>query len=142
MVKTCKSSAEMQSLVLRVIYALCLLGATWNHWTAIYLHGIFWDYGGLPKASTTFWTLLALLDPTAVILLFWRPNAGVAATAAIIVTDVIHNAWITARYFPPLLHWSAGRWQIIAQIIFMVFVVVTASSAWMRKGRGTKRARP
>lgn len=121
---------------MRVIYALCLLGATWNHWTAICLHGIFWDYGGLPKASTTFWTMLALIDPVAVILLFWKPNIGVAATAFIIVVDVIHNVWITARYFPPLLQWSAGRWQIIAQIAFLIFVATTAAFAWMRKGQG------
>jgi hypothetical protein len=96
---------------------------------------LLWDYGGLPRGNTTFWTMLALLDPTAVILLFWRPNLGVTATVTIIVTDVIHNVWIAACYFPPLFHWSAGRWQIIAQIAFMIFVAITASSAWMRKSR-------
>jgi hypothetical protein len=38
--------------------------------------------------------MLAVFDPAAAILLFKRPNAGVAATAAIIVVDVIHNVWI------------------------------------------------
>jgi hypothetical protein len=117
---------------LRTIYALCLTGATYNHWATILQHGFFWDHGGFPKASTTFWTTLAVLDPIAVILLFTRPNAGVAATAAIIAADVIHNVWIEALYFPPLLHALANAPQVIEQIAFMIFVLITAPLAWSR----------
>ncbi len=68
---------KRRSLVLRMVYALCLLGASYNHWAAIYQHGIHWDYGGFPTASALFWTTLAFLDPAAVVLLFARPNIGV-----------------------------------------------------------------
>ncbi len=133
MARVSNSAARQRSLVLRTIYALCLLGATYNHWVVIWQHGFGWNYGGLPKASTTFWTMLAFLDPVAVILLFTRANTGVAATAAIIVTDVIHNLWIQARYFPPLLQAVASSPQVMEQIAFMLFVVATS---WLaREGR-------
>ena len=74
--------------------------------------------------------MLAFIDPAAVILLFVRPNAGVAATSAIIVTNVIHNVWIQARYFPPLLQALAASPQVVEQIAFMVFVVATGPLAW------------
>lgn len=127
-------AAKRRSLVLRTVYALCLLGATYNHASTLFQHGLFWDYGGVPRASATFWTMLVVLDPAAVILLFTRPNAGVAATAAIIIVDVIHNLWIQARFFPPLLHGLAAP-QMVEQIAFMVFVVITAPFAWMAKQR-------
>lgn len=127
--------SNRRSLVLRTVYALCLLGATYNHAATIFQHGLFWDYGGVPRASAAFWTMLAVLDPAAVVLLFVRPNAGVAATAAIIIVDVIHNLWIGARYFPSLLDGLAHP-QVIAQIVFMLFVVVTAPFAWITSKRG------
>ncbi|WP_375285589.1 hypothetical protein [Sphingomonas sp.] len=67
---------QRRSLLLRTIYALCLLGATYNHWVVIYQHGFEWDYGGVSRASATFWTALAFLDPAAVVLLFVKPRAG------------------------------------------------------------------
>ena len=131
--RTHRSVAQRRSLVLRTIYALCLLGATYNHWAAIVQHGFLWNPGGFPRASIFFWAMLAVFDPTAAILLFKRPNAGVAATAAIIVVDVIHNVWIQARYFPPLLQALTDAPQVIEQIVFMVFVVTTAPFAWTSK---------
>jgi len=120
------------SLIVRAIYALCLAGATFNHATGIAQHGLFWDHGGLPKASAVFWTTLVVLDPAAVILLFVRPNAGIAATAIIIVVDVAHNLWIEAHYFPPLIQALRGAPQLMEQIAFMIFVLVTAPFAWRR----------
>ena len=124
------SLRRKRSLILRAVYALCLLGATYNHWWAIYHHGLGCDYGGFPKVSTTFWTALAFIDPAAVILLFVRPNLGIAATAGIIVADVIHNVWIQAHYFPPLLQALAASPEVVEQIAFMVFVVATCPFAW------------
>ena len=124
------SKRGRRSLVLRGIYALCLLGATYNHWSTIYHHGFDWDYDGFPRANATFWTTLAFIDPAAVVLLFVRPNLGVAATTAIIVVDVIHNVWIQAHYFPPLLQALTASPQVIEQIAFMVFVMATCPFAW------------
>ncbi len=128
--RAAEQSAQRRSLILRVIYALCLLGATANHWAILLQHGLYWDYGGFPVATAIFWTSLSFLDPAAVVLLFARPNAGVAATIAIIVTDVIHNLWIEARYFPPLLRTLVQAPGVMAQIAFMLFVLATASRAW------------
>ena len=125
-----KQRTQRRSLILRTIYALCLLGATYNHWSLIYRHGLHLDYGGLPRASTMFWTALAFIDPAAVFLLFVRPNTGVALTMAIIVTDLIHNIWIELRYFPPLPQALASSPQVIEQIAFMVFVAATSPFAW------------
>ncbi len=122
--------AEHRRLGLRTIYALCLLGATYNHAAMLARHGILWDYGGMPKASAIFWTALTVIDPAAAVLLFTRPNAGVIVTAVIIIADVIHNLWITARYFPPMLHGVAQSPAMIGQIIFMIFVLATAKFAW------------
>ncbi len=127
------NATDRRSLILRTIYALCLLGATYNHANVVLQHGLTWDYGGFPRGSTIFWTMLVVVDPAAVILLFLRPNAGVAATAAIIIVDVIHNVWIEARYFPPLLHALAASPRMVEQIVFMVFVIITAPFAWRAK---------
>jgi hypothetical protein len=122
--------AKHRRLVLRSIFALCLLGATFNHWSEIRQHGFLWDYGGCPRSSTLFWTALAFLDPMAAVLLFVRPNTGIVATVSIIVADVIHNVWIQARYFPPLLHGLGQAPQVVAQIAFMLFVLATAPFGW------------
>jgi hypothetical protein len=117
-------------LLLRTIYALCLLGATYNHWVVIYQHGFEWDYGGVARASATFWTALAFIDPAAVLLLFVKPKVGVAATMGIIVVDVIHNLAVVAHYHPPLLETVAASPQVLAQIAFLLFVLATAQVAW------------
>lgn len=115
--------------ILRTINALCLAGATYNHWAIIVRHGLLWDYDGLPVVSAIFWTSLAFFDPAAVCLLFFRPCVGVGATIAIIVIDVIHNLWIMARYYPPLLRTLSETPAVLAQIVFMVFVLGTARVA-------------
>lgn len=77
--------------------------------------------------SAAFWTSLTVLDPLAAVLLFAWPNAGVAATGTIIVADVVHNLWITARYAPPHRAFAAAMYDpfVVGQIAFMLFVVVT-----------------
>jgi hypothetical protein len=124
-------------LTLRLIYAACLLGATINHVRTVAAHGLLWNYGGVSVASATFWTSLTLLDPLAAILLIARPNAGVLATAVIILSDVIHNLWITARYAQPhhLLVAVTSDFFVISQIVFLLFVAATAPIAWTPRER-------
>ena len=120
-----------RDLALRIVYAACLIVATGNHMLVQIRHGLFWDYGGVPVASATFWTLLTLIDPIAAILLFVRPNIGVGLTAVIIIADVAHNLWIRERYGPPGADFAAmfGNPFILCQIAFLVFVVATMRSA-------------
>jgi hypothetical protein len=121
---------KRRSLVLRSVYALCLLGATWNHTAILFRHGLFWDYAGVPLASAVFWTMLTVLDPAAVVLLFVRTNAGVTATIVIIVVDVVHNLWVQTLYARPLLDAVVTSPPLIEQILFMIFVLCTAPFAW------------
>ncbi len=128
-------------LVIRVVYALCLFGATYNHVATIAAHGLFWDYGGMPWPSVAFWTALAFADPMAALLLFLRPRQGLIATAAIIAVDVAHNCWIVVwegerHGFPQRL---GNYWVLIVQIAFLLFVAATIHLAW--NPLAAKRAR-
>ena len=73
-----------------------------------------------------------MLDPLAVILLFFRPRAGIALTGAIISSDVVHNLWFMAAH--PLgesLRKDVGAsGSILSQIAFLLFVIATAPIAW------------
>jgi len=122
-------------LIVRLIYAASLLGATINHVRIVAKHGLLWDYGGVPVASAAFWTSLTVLDPLAAILLIARPNAGVLATAVIILSDVIHNLWMTARTAQPdqFLVAVTSDPFVASQIAFLLFVAATAPIAWTRR---------
>ncbi len=121
--------------IIRAIYAICLLGATFNHASQLIEHGLFWDYGGVPKFTAIFWTSLTFADPAAALLLFLRPRGGVMLTTAIIVCDVAHNTWIGFRTasFRQALSQSAHNLPYVEQIAFMIFVLATARFANQRK---------
>lgn len=123
-----------RGVILRLIYAVCLLGATVNHIRIVAKHGLLWDYGGVPIASAAFWTSLTVLDPLTAVLLIVRPNAGVLATGIIILSDVVHNIWMTSRYAGQhsLIVAVTGDVFVVSQIVFLLFVAVTAPIAWMR----------
>ena len=123
-----------RSRFIRAIYAVCLLGATFNHARVLVQHGLFWDYGGVPIGSAVFWTSLTLMDPLAASALFVRANIGVAAAGLIIVADVVHNLWITAHYALPhrFLVTVTTDPFVISQIAFLLFVAITAPVAWSR----------
>jgi hypothetical protein len=109
----------------RGICTLALLGATFNHARIVLAHGLGWDYGGLPAFVTRFWTALTFLDPLAVLLLWLAPRAGLAATTAIIVVDVLVNGWVGLTY-------GFDRPGFAAQFMFMVFVLCTLVPTWRR----------
>ncbi len=117
-------------LAIRTIYAACLIGASINHVRAIIAAG--WLPDNLPLASAVYWSSLTVLDPLAAVLLFVRPRWGIAATIAIILSDVVHNLWFVAVH-PS----SASFFQdvttsmvMMSQLAFLLFVAVTAPLAW------------
>lgn len=114
---------------IRLIYALCLAGATFNHTRIVLQYGLNWDYGGLPAFVCTFWTALTFLDPIAILFLLAKPRLGVALTAAIIVADVAVNGWVAANY-------GIDAIAFAAQVAFLVFVVATVRIAWGRRRSG------
>jgi len=108
-------SVSRRSLWLRMIYALCLLGATYNHLLIVAEYDWGWDYGGLPQFVTIFWTALTLIDPLAIVLLFAWPRGGVVLTLAIIIVEVAINSWVAWLYGIDLA-------PFLAQVCFLIFV--------------------
>ena len=113
--------------IIRVIYALCLSGASYNHAMINIEHGLFWDYFGASLLSCIYWTSLTFLDPLAVFFLFLKPKFGVFLTVAIIVTDVLHNSWFFLKNGYPV------GYAYFAQSAFLIFVLSTARVAWSQK---------
>jgi hypothetical protein len=81
------------SLVVRSIWAACLMVGGINHARTLLRYGLFWDYGygEAAWASTVYWSSLTLADPLVAALLFIRPRIGIPSTIVLIVTNVIHN---------------------------------------------------
>ena len=69
------------SFSIRLVYALCLAGATYNHARIVAEHGLTWDYGGLPFLVSSFWTALTFIDALAVILLLASPLRGMVSVS-------------------------------------------------------------
>lgn len=115
--------ARNQSFLIRLVYALCLAGVAYNHAKIVAENGIKWDYGGLPLFICLFWTALTFIDPLAAILLMARPMLGLALTVAIIVSDVVINSWVGLKYGIDIA-------SFLAQLLFLVFVMLTVRIAW------------
>jgi hypothetical protein len=114
------------SIVIRTLFAVCLLAATFNHARAILQHGVLWDYGygsRIALTSRLYWAVLTILDPLAAVLLFVKPRTGIWLTVAIIVSDVIHNTYYVA---------ANDQWLApfhLAQVGFLVIVLGLAPVA-------------
>jgi hypothetical protein len=125
--------------LIRIVYALCLAGATLNHVRAVLSRG--WLPEQLPTASAIYWSSLTVIDPLAAVLLFLRPRLGIALTLLIIVSNVAHNLWFIAAHplRPSLLEDVASSPFMMSQIASLLFVAVTAPMAW-RDSRNQPRA--
>jgi hypothetical protein len=119
-----------RSFYLRVIYALCLCGATWTHLQVALAHGLAWDYGGVAPFTRIYWTSLLFIDPLAALLLVVMPRAGLIACVAVIVSDVAHNSWFA-------LHHPVRLDLYLSQIAFLMFVAFTVRTAW--RGAAVRR---
>lgn len=122
------------SLIVRSIWAACLLIGGANHARALLQHGLFWDYGygGNAWPSAVYWSSLTIVDPVVAALLFFRPKIGIAGTILLITTNVIHNLAVTAHYAPQGEFLTRALYSpiLLSQIGFMLFVAATARIAW------------
>ena len=135
---------ERGSVIVRSIWAACLLIGGLNHARILLQHGLFWDYGGVGWASAAYLSSLTIVDPLAAALLFVRPKVGIASTVVLIVTNVIHNLAITAQRAPEGEFLARAANPItISQIGFMLFVGATARIAWkgLESSRGQQPIR-
>jgi len=124
-------------LLIRSVYALCLLVATCTHAVPLIQHGVFWNYGGVGRVSAVFWTSLAIADPVAAAYLFVRPRVGLVLTGGIIGLDVFHNAIAFSNVLvqPPERHlWTYTAFGL--QVTFLLFVIVTVRVAWSQASEG------
>ena len=133
---------QRKSLIVRSIWAACLLIGGANHAHILIRHGLCWDYGGVGWASAAYWSSLTILDPLAAAVLFARPKAGIVGTIVLIATNVVHNLAVTAHYS------AEGEFLarvvnpfVAAQIAFLIFVGATARIAWQGV-RNSKRLPP
>src|SRR5688500_5430349 len=115
--------------MLRIVYALCLAGATCTHVVLHVRHGVLLgglEGFGVPLASRYYWSSLTLLDPLAALLMFIRPRVGLALAGGIIVRDVAHNRWIWHHLGtgPGAAHW--------APVAFLTLPLAPSSVAWRR----------
>lgn len=116
-----------ESLTLRIVYALCLTGATVVHITIHAQFGVLLgalEAAGYSLATRVFWSSLTLLDPLAVVLLFTRARVGLVLTSAVIISDVAHNSWLVYRAG------GTSDPKYWAQVAFLVFVLATGKIAW------------
>lgn len=129
---------QQPGLLIRIVYSLCLAGATFNHVRAGLTHG--WFPPQLPQATALYWSSLTFVDPLAAVLLFVRPRMGVALTTLIIVSDVGHNLWFIAAH--PLgrsfVQGVASNAFMMSQIAFLLFVAATVPVAWREVRRGSE----
>jgi hypothetical protein len=131
---------ERASIIVRSIWAACLLVAGLNHARLLVQHGLFFDYGGLNSISAIYQTSLTLLDPLAAALLFIRPKHGIVATMVLIITNVMHNLATIAHLAPEGEFLARASHPItLSQCGFMLFVLATARIAWRgAEGRGSE----
>ena len=120
------------SLIVRSIWAACLVLAGLNHARILLRHGLSWDYGGVGSASAAYWSSLTILDPLVAALLFVRPKAGIVATILLVTTNVVHNLALSRRRAPEgaFLAQVASNPLLASQIAFLLFVAATARIAW------------
>ena len=131
---------QRASLIVRSIWAACLLIAGANHARLLLQHGLFWDYHGVGWASAAYWSTLTIFDPVVAALLFARPKLGIVSTVLLIATNVVHNLAITAQRAPEgeFLRLAASSFFLMSQIGFMLFVAATARVAWRGVGKNCR----
>jgi hypothetical protein len=115
-------------LVLLLSYSICLLAGTYTHAKDLLIHGFL--AAPVPVAIGLYWNALTLLDPLAVLLLWWRPKLGIVLTAAIMASDLaINTAVYLVGYFgPPTSH--LVPLSLFEQSLFGLFVFVTGPLAY------------
>jgi hypothetical protein len=117
--------------VVFAVYALCFLGAGFNHARDLWLGGLL-PYDWAPLAINAYWASLALLDPLTVVLLYTFPRAGMLLALAVMLSDVAINSYVAYVVFSPSCAFGVS---LQLQSLFLGFVVGTVPFVWARLGR-------
>jgi len=119
-----------------VIYMLCFLWATKNHILDIWRGG-FLPYTEAPLVFNIYWTSLTLLDPLAIILLYYFPYYGMVLAVLIMVSDIAVNLYATYSF------WNSDIFtnrSLQLQILFGIFLFLTVPILWKKIGTSTSKS--
>lgn len=111
-----------------ILLSLCLAAGGSTHVLDIARGGLL-PYDYVPLPINLFWTSLAVLDFTAVLLLWKRRNAGVSLTLAIMCADVSINSYASYGLGIPFASFA----PLQAQSLFLGFVLGTSAFIWRRR---------
>lgn len=114
--------------LLFAVYSVCFLVGTYTHTVDLVNHGFL--AAPVPVAIGVYWNALTLLDPLALVLLWWLPKAGIRLALAIMISDLcVNTGTYLAGYFgPPLPNMVPLR--LFEQALFGLFLFVTAPLAY------------
>ena len=118
------ASSSLPVKVLLGVYSVGFLVGTYTHARGILSHGLL--AAPVPPAIGVYWDTLTLVDPLAVVLLWWRSRAGLWLAVAIMASDLAVNTWVyVAGYFGPP---TAGMvpLSLFEQAMFGLLVFITA----------------
>jgi len=109
-----------------IVYTASFLGATYNHVMDLILHGLF-PYQRLNDSVSfllnVYWTLLTIVDPLAIILLWISIDLGLVAYGLVIISDVIINYTFMISTYGLASVLNFGQ---ISQMLFLIFYLSTA----------------
>ena len=110
--------------VLLGVYSVGFLVGTYTHARGILANGLLAT--PVPPAIGVYWDVLTLLDPLVVVLLWWRPRAGLWLAVLIMASDLAVNTWVyVAGYFGPATARMVPL-SLLEQALFGLLVFVTA----------------
>lgn len=114
--------------LLFAIYSVCFLAGTYTHTVDLVTHGFL--AAPVPLAIGIYWNVLTLLDPLALVLLWWLPKTGIRLALAIMISDLCVNTGVyLAGYFgSPIPNMVPLR--LFEQALFGLFLFVTAPLAY------------
>jgi len=118
-----------------VVFIMAFTGATYNHVTDMVRGGLF-SYAkwyGVPEPFNWYWTSLTVLDPLAVVALWFNVRMGYMAALGIMLTDVPINGYVNTRYWMLPLYENPS---LVMQTAFLAFLMVTARRIWRLSGSG------
>ena len=118
-----------------VVFFMAFTGATYNHVTDMVRGGLFpyAKWYGVPEPFNWYWTSLTVLDPLAVVALWFNVRVGYMAAFSIMLTDVPINGYVNARYWMLPLYENPS---LVMQTAFLAFLMVTARRIWRLSGSG------
>ena len=114
--------------ILFTIYSICFLAGTYTHTTDLVKNGFL--ASPVPVAIGVYWNALTLLDPLALVLLWWLPKTGIRLALVIMISDLCVNTgtYLTGYFGPPVPNMVPLR--LLEQALFGLFLFLTAPLAY------------